>query len=396
MNQDSRRAAERLEQAVEPLVADDLTTPDLPLSDRDIADALVRPLGVEMEDVCFDVVPQHALGEEDCVVETFLAGTADEALGDRIHIWGVDAGLHQLLAEHGPRLGSVLVVVVEDPMPSVCQRLAIAGRRAQDVRAPGVGRVGGDAEEIHASRVMFDGEEDEGIDHPAKQSDGDLDEVHADEKRRMAVPELRPGRPAAVVMIRGRTAVGGENTPHRGLDHLLVALDHLADDAREAGEPAVVDAEDSIDLVLADPGSLGRFPFPAIGGALLVALEPPDKAIGTDDPLEQFAERTDEQASELGALEPLSDGQTQAFATKMFLRRDQFGVNGLNEGVDGKAKGGAVRHPQADADIHRQGQDRWWYKWNRLRRSGWSAMRRRRLSRSSAITSIRCIRIPHE
>jgi hypothetical protein len=149
----------------------------------------------------------------------------------------VDAGSHQLLAEHGPRLGSVLAVVVEDPMPSVCQRLAIAGRSAQDICAPGAGRVGGDADEMHASRVMFDGEEDEGIDHSAKQSDGDLDEVRADEKRRMAVPELRPGRPATVVMLRGWTAVGGENAPHCGLDHLFVALDHLADDAREAGEP---------------------------------------------------------------------------------------------------------------------------------------------------------------
>ena len=67
---DSRRAAERSQQAIQALIADDLTCSDRPGSDRYIADALVWAFDVVMQDIRFDVMPEMLLRQEDDMVET--------------------------------------------------------------------------------------------------------------------------------------------------------------------------------------------------------------------------------------------------------------------------------------------------------------------------------------
>ena len=66
----SGRAAERSQQAIQALIADDLAGSDRPGSDRYIADALVRTFSVMMMDVRFDELPEMFLRQEDDMVET--------------------------------------------------------------------------------------------------------------------------------------------------------------------------------------------------------------------------------------------------------------------------------------------------------------------------------------
>lgn len=104
----------------------------------------------------------------------------------------------------------------------------------------------------------------------------------------MPGPELRPGRAAVTVGVGRRPVVLGQRPADRVLGHRQSAVAHLADDTREAGQSAVVDAQEGVDLLLADPGATGflfGLPVP-VGPPLLMAREPADAGVGRDDPAE--------------------------------------------------------------------------------------------------------------
>ena len=163
-----------------------------------------------MVDVRFHVLAEHVLREEDDVVEALLTCAADETFRNGVHVWGADACLDELLAEHVARLASELAVVVENPVPALRQWFPIAGYSAKSVGAPRIGGIDGDAEKVDLARIVFYGEEHERVDDLTDEADGNLDEVGTDQMRCMAVPELCPSRPPATVAA-GRPAMAGQN-----------------------------------------------------------------------------------------------------------------------------------------------------------------------------------------
>jgi hypothetical protein len=102
--------------------------------------------------------------------------------------------------------------------------------------------------------------------------------------------------------------VRGQHFANGGFDNAHAALAHLADDAREAGESAVIDAEDGGNLLRSDPRPAGlRLRGATVGLTLLVALEPADAVLGRDEPVEEFAEGAADRAGACGSLQPFSD-----------------------------------------------------------------------------------------
>jgi hypothetical protein len=218
----------------------------------------------------------------------------------------------------------------------------------------------GDTQQVDAAGVMLDGEEDEGIDNHPEQADGHLDEVGVDRAVGMPLPELRPSRTPAVVLVGRWPSMPGQLAADRTLRHGQSALPHLARDARESGETAVVDVQDRLDPLLADPRPTRflRFVHPVASGLpLLKPFESAEQSIRGNNPGEEIPERPDQPLHRRCMDDTLGGGHPQPSTSEAAFGGGHLLIDGTDEIIDRQAGRGIAQHLEADADTQRQGLD---------------------------------------
>ncbi len=353
----SGNATKRVQQAVQALIVNDLAGANLPRPDGHVADALVRALGVVMVDVGSDGVSQRVFTEKHDVIETFLPCRTIPALDERIHIRGMDAGPHGAVAKDGGGVRAIFPVIIKNQMFAFGERCAHQGGRAQRVGDPGVGRVSGDAEQLHAAGVVLDGAEDEGIDDLSEEANRNLQKVDANELISVAIPELGPGRSATMIVCARWSPMCGQDTAHGGFCDRHARLRHFADDARVSGAASIVDTHNSIDFCLANPWSCGFGARRAtIGVPLLVSLEPADETVERNQPVEQITEGMTDDCGPLGMLETFGVAQAQTFPREVTARSIELAVAGTEQCINRHTESGADGQPQGALHAHGQRQ----------------------------------------
>jgi len=123
------------------------------------------------------VLAQMFFRQEDDVIETFLGNGFHEAFAVRVHIRGSDAGPHGALAQYRGGTQSIFAIVIENPVFPPRKWMAVHGGVAHSWGVPRIRGMNGDPQQMDSAGVMFDSDEDEGVDDLAEQANGHLDEV---------------------------------------------------------------------------------------------------------------------------------------------------------------------------------------------------------------------------
>jgi hypothetical protein len=196
-----------------------------------LIEALVWPPLVVVRDVLGEDPSQVALADNQHLVEAFLAGRADPALGVGVRHRRAAGRAHDL----GP-LGredrvegwrELRVAVVDEEAEGTAVLLEGPGEVARLLRDPGAGRVRGAAGEMRAARADLD--EEEYLQRPEERR---LDGEEVARQQGVAMPgqERPPGAAPLRTLRRGRHGVPPENRADRRAPDGVAELDQLAVD----------------------------------------------------------------------------------------------------------------------------------------------------------------------
>jgi len=353
-----RRPAERLEEPAETLIADDgAFGPDFPFTDRLVVDTLVRAFFIVMRHVFDERPAQMIFGQEDDVVQAFIPGGPDEALGEGIHIRRMDRGVDRPQAPgcKNPRQRLEFAIVVVDPEFALCQGFAVHRRRPDDVLQPFVGRVLGDPEQMHPPGIVLDREEEELVGDVAPEAGRDLDEIQAHGLPVVVAPERRPGRSLSAVFTR-REAVLIEDPADRRPGQFDPALPEFPLDALEPVNTLTVDLEHRGHLLRPGRGTartLGLFLLLLLRLPFLVALDGADDRLGRRDPFEKRGDAASEFLEDRRQLQPLVEGKGRLPLAPRPTCGPELEVEPLHQLVDRQAQGFAHGQPDDEADRRR-------------------------------------------